>query len=227
MWSYIKSQFSKQYAWIKKRDTSADLVCKITTKEQPAGTSLPLKTLEQWPYQRIRWKGNRGFVNEAPRGHKWSQIADPVHKCSNRFVLNCARVGWAFSFAAFVSLSFSCFRAVFVHSGSSFRRAWPLDSDRSVCSLAPWQTGSSFLTRRCNSVLPGGLVVAQGEQHGLDGSNEDSGQTTVENHVKQQNFDCEWKKRLKKSKKKVSPTVQRHSRNVGIWHSHVKHLKLK
>lgn len=42
----------------------------------------------------------------------------------------------------------------------------------------------SFLTGRCNSVLPGGLVVAQGEKHGLDGSNEDSSQTTVENHVK-------------------------------------------
>lgn len=118
----LYQEFKKQYAWIKKTDTSADLVCKISTKEQPAGTSLPLKTLEQWPYQQIRCKGNRGSVNEAPRGHKWSQVADPVHKCSNRFVLNCARVGWAFSFSAFFSPSLSpvseqCLFILEVHSG--------------------------------------------------------------------------------------------------------------
>lgn len=48
----------------------------------------------------------------------------------------------------------------------------------------------TFLTRGCDSVLPGGLVVAQGEQHGLDGSDEDPGQAAVENDIKQNNFDC-------------------------------------
>lgn len=48
----------------------------------------------------------------------------------------------------------------------------------------------SRLTRGCNSVLPGRLVVAQGKQHGLDGSNEDSSQTSVEDNIEQQNFDC-------------------------------------
>lgn len=55
-----------------------------------------------------------------------------------------------------------------------------------------------FLTGRRDSVLPGGLVVAQGEQHGLDGSDEDSSQTAVENDVKEQDFDCERRRRKKK-----------------------------
>lgn len=34
--------------------TGGELVCKITTNEQPARTSLPRKTLEQRAYQQIR-----------------------------------------------------------------------------------------------------------------------------------------------------------------------------
>ena len=41
----------------------------------------------------------------------------------------------------------------------------------------------SPLTRGCNSVLPGGLVGAQGEQHGLDGSDEDPCQAPVEDDI--------------------------------------------
>lgn len=46
------------------------------------------------------------------------------------------------------------------------------------------------LTGGCHSVLPGGLVVAQGEQHGLDGADENPGQASVENDIKQEDFDC-------------------------------------
>lgn len=53
----------------------------------------------------------------------------------------------------------------------------------------------TFLTRGCDSVLPGGLVVAQGEQHGLDGSDEDPGQAAVENDIEQKNFDCRERKK--------------------------------
>lgn len=60
--------------------------------------------------------------------------------------------------------------------------------------------GSGFLTGRRHSVLPGGLVVAQGEQHGLDGPDEDRRQATVEDDVKQQDFDCEGKETKKQSK---------------------------
>lgn len=48
----------------------------------------------------------------------------------------------------------------------------------------------SLLTRGCDSVLPGGLVVAQREHHGLDGSDEDPGQASIEDDVEQRNFDC-------------------------------------
>ena len=48
----------------------------------------------------------------------------------------------------------------------------------------------SRLTRGGDSVLPGGLVVAQGEHHGLEGSDEDPSQAAVENNIKQENFDC-------------------------------------
>lgn len=48
----------------------------------------------------------------------------------------------------------------------------------------------SLLTRGCDSVLPGGLVVAQGKQHGLDGANKDGSQAAVENDVEQDDFDC-------------------------------------
>lgn len=48
----------------------------------------------------------------------------------------------------------------------------------------------AILTRGCNSVLPGGLVVTQGEQHGLDGADEDPGQEAVENDIERKDFDC-------------------------------------
>lgn len=56
-----------------------------------------------------------------------------------------------------------------------------------------WMTDrkwASQLTRGCHSVLPGGLVVAQGKQHGLDGSDENPSQASVENDIKQEDFDC-------------------------------------
>lgn len=53
----------------------------------------------------------------------------------------------------------------------------------------------SLLTRGGHSVLPGGLVVAQGEQHGLDGADEDPSQAAVENDVEYYNFDCGGEKR--------------------------------
>lgn len=48
----------------------------------------------------------------------------------------------------------------------------------------------SLLTRWCNSVLPGGFVVAKGEQQRLDGADEDGSQEAIENDVEQDNFDC-------------------------------------
>lgn len=42
---------------------------------------------------------------------------------------------------------------------------------------------ASPLTRGCDAVLPGGLVVAQGEQQGLDGADEDASQAAVEDEV--------------------------------------------
>lgn len=54
----------------------------------------------------------------------------------------------------------------------------------------------SFLTRRCDSVLPGGLVVAQGKQQGLDGSDEDSSQASIEDDVEQQDFDCKKRRKI-------------------------------
>ena len=53
----------------------------------------------------------------------------------------------------------------------------------------------SLLTRGCDSVLPGGLVGAQGEQQCLDGADEDPGQASVENDIEQQNFDCRGKEK--------------------------------
>ena len=49
---------------------------------------------------------------------------------------------------------------------------------------------ATALTRWSDPVLPGGLVVAEGEQHGLDGADEDPGQTAVEDHVEQRDLDC-------------------------------------
>lgn len=57
----------------------------------------------------------------------------------------------------------------------------------------------SPLTRGCDSILPGGLVVAQGEQQGLDGSDEDPSQAPVENDVEQDNFDCGGEKKKRKN----------------------------
>lgn len=62
------------------------------------------------------------------------------------------------------------------------RCARPLDlTDRKWAGL---------LTRGGHSVLPSGLVVAEGEQHGLDGADEDAGQTSVEDDVEHNDFDC-------------------------------------
>ncbi len=66
----------------------------------------------------------------------------------------------------------------------------------------------SLLTRGCDSVLPGGLVIAQCEQQGLDGSDEDPSQAAVEDDIEQQNFDCEGEKK-KKKKRCVSAAAQR------------------
>ena len=56
------------------------------------------------------------------------------------------------------------------------------------------------LTRGCDSVLPGGLVVAEGEQQGLDGADEDPSQAAIENDVEYYNFDCRKKERKKERK---------------------------
>lgn len=52
------------------------------------------------------------------------------------------------------------------------------------------EVASTLLTRGRYSVLPGGLVVAQCEHHSLDGSNENPSQASVEDDVKQKDFDC-------------------------------------
>lgn len=59
------------------------------------------------------------------------------------------------------------------------------------------------LTRGCNSVLPGGLVFTQSEQHCLDGANEDPSQAAVEYNIEERNFDCggEGKKRVSAQRK--------------------------
>lgn len=64
--------------------------------------------------------------------------------------------------------------------------------ERQSCVLASRQDRKcvSPLTRGCNSVLPGGLVGAQGEQQGLDGSDEDPRQAPVEDDIEHYNFDC-------------------------------------
>lgn len=59
------------------------------------------------------------------------------------------------------------------------------------------------LTRGCNSVLPGGLVFTQSEQHCLDGANEDPSQAAVEYNIEQRNFDCGGKRKECVSTEKV------------------------
>lgn len=46
------------------------------------------------------------------------------------------------------------------------------------------------LTGGRHSVLPGGLVVAQGEQQGLDGADEDPCQAAVKDDVEEDDPDC-------------------------------------
>lgn len=67
----------------------------------------------------------------------------------------------------------------------------------------------SLLTRGCDSILPGGLVVAQGKQQGLDGSDEDSSQASVENDIEQDNFDCGGEK-----KRRNMSAVQRDTEGI-------------
>lgn len=80
----------------------------------------------------------------------------------------------------------------------------------------------SPLTRGCDSILPGGLVVAQGEQQGLDGSDEDSSQASVENDIEQDNFDCgggkkkERIRQLSKWKRKRTKTRRIYSASSSI-----------
>lgn len=74
------------------------------------------------------------------------------------------------------------------------RLRWPV-SLFSVCAVHnPSETGDTLsafrLTGGCDSVLPGGLVVAQGEKHGLDGADEDGGQKAVEDDIEQKDFGC-------------------------------------
>lgn len=57
------------------------------------------------------------------------------------------------------------------------------------------------LTWGGNSVLPGGLVVAQREQQGLDGADEDSRQASVEDDVESNDFDCGGKKKSRMSQR--------------------------
>lgn len=46
------------------------------------------------------------------------------------------------------------------------------------------------LTRGRDSVLPGRFVVAQGEQQGLDGADEDACQAAVKDDVEEDDSDC-------------------------------------
>lgn len=42
--------------------------------------------------------------------------------------------------------------------------------------------------------MPGGLVVTQGKQQGLDGANKDASETAIEDDVESKDFDCGEKK---------------------------------
>lgn len=88
---------------------------------------------------------------------------------------------------------FDCY-CVFILIHSVY--TWPLDLEADLhASILSDRKWVSLLTRGCDSVLPGGLVAAQGEQQGLDGSDEDASQAAVENDIKQQNSDCGGEKR--------------------------------
>lgn len=207
------------------------LVCEITTNEQPARTSWPRKTLEQRAYQQIRWKGNRGVVNGAPRGHKWSKRADSVHKRSNHSVFNGATASWAFWFPPFFFFSpFFCFSAVFVHSGSSFQRAWPLDSDRPARSLGT-VTNKKQLSHREVRLGPARWACScWGWAARLGWSRWRSRPGNRRKSRKTAEFWL-WMKmggeKKKQNKTKVSATLLRRWLDVGIWHSHVKHVHLQ
>lgn len=45
-----------------------------------------------------------------------------------------------------------------------------------------------------NSVLVRGLVVAKGQEHRLDGANENSRQAAIEDYIKDEDFNCRKRK---------------------------------
>lgn len=75
----------------------------------------------------------------------------------------------------------------------------------------------SPLTRGCDSILPGGLVVAQGEQQGLDGSDEDSSQASVENDIEQDNFDCGGGKKKRKNTSAVKMETEKNKDSTYLF----------
>lgn len=63
------------------------------------------------------------------------------------------------------------------------------------------------LTWRGHPVLVGGLELADGEQHHLDGADEDAGQAAIEYHVEQKDLNCEGRREQK-------AVMRSHARNT-------------